>query len=287
MTRVLVTGATGLVGGATLRTLAQSDADAVAYVRDPSRLTDLEADVEVHAGDLRDGARLAEALGGVDAVVLVSGHGADMADVQQSALATIAASGVRRVVKISGSPVAMAADASTMGRAHLLAERALRSAVPEPIVVRPSVFMQNLLAMAPAIAHGVLPGPAGDPTVSFVDAADVGRAAAAAALSTSARSLIEITGPEAASYAAVAQTLTELLDRPVAYAPIPVDVMRQGLEAAGGSAWLAEHKVEMAGLMGTPQAALITDHFTELVGEAPTTLRAFLRAHAGELQVAG
>lgn len=287
MSRVLVTGATGLVGGAALRALVRAGADVVAYVRDPARLAGSTPGVAVRAGDLRDAASLREALDGVDAVVLVSGHGLDMAEVQQAALGTISAGGVRRVVKISGSPVSTATEtASSIGRAHLDVERTLRESVPEPIAVRPNVFMQNLLAMAPAVAHGVLPGPEGDPAVSFTDAEDVGRAAAAAALATDPRSRIEITGAEAITYSQVALTLTELLGRTVTYAPIPVDIMRQGLEAAGDPAWLAEHKVEMAGLMGAPEAALVTDHFAELVGAAPTSLASFLAAHATAFEAA-
>jgi uncharacterized protein YbjT (DUF2867 family) len=288
MTRVLVTGATGLVGGAALEALAAGDGvQVVAYVRDPGRLRPVAPNVTVEVGDLRDHARLTAALAGVDAVVLVSGHGRDMVEVQQAALATIGASGIRRVVKISGSPVATAADsASSIGRDHVDIEGTLRGTVPEPVVIRPNVFMQNFLAMAPAVAHGVLPGPEGDPVVSFVDAVDVGRAASAAALATSARSRIEITGAEALSYSQAAQTLSQVLGRSITYAPIPVDVMRQGLEAAGDPAWLAEHKVEMAGLMGAPQAALVTDHFAELVSTPPTSLKAFLTAHARTFEAA-
>jgi uncharacterized protein YbjT (DUF2867 family) len=138
VTRVLVTGATGLVGGAALTALTGMDVDVVAYVRDPARLAQPGPDATVEVGDLRDHLRLRAALGGVDAVVLVSGHGLDMAEVQHAALATIRTSDVRRVVKISGSPVATATEsASSIGRAHLDVERALRDAVPESVVVRP------------------------------------------------------------------------------------------------------------------------------------------------------
>lgn len=281
MSRVLVTGATGLVGGAALRALSGSETEVVAYVRDPARLEDAASHVAVAVGDLGDETSLRAALEGVDAVVLVSGHGLDMAEVQHAALATISAADIRRVVKISGSPVATAVGSvSSIGQAHLDVERTLRESVPEPIAVRPNVFMQNLLAMAPAVAHGVLPGPEGNPSVSFVDAGDVGRAAAAAALASDPRSRIEVTGAEAVSYTEVAQALSQILGREVTYAPIPVDIMRQGLEAAGDPDWLAEHKVEMAGLMGAPQAALVTDHFAELLGTPPTTLASFLAAHA-------
>ncbi|MFA4928847.1 MAG: NAD(P)H-binding protein [Patulibacter sp.] len=281
MKRVLVTGATGTVGAATLRALPHGDVEVVAYVRDPARLLQADPRTTIEVGDLRDDARLRSALQGVDAVVLISGHGRDLVDVQQAAVASIRDAGVRRVVKVSGSPVATAEESMTsVGRDHVAVEQRLRESVPEPVVLRPNVFMQNLLAMAPAVEHGILPGPPGNPSVSFVDANDVGRAAAAAALAADPRSMIALTGPEAISYELTARTLADVLDQAVAYAPIPVDVMRQGLEAAGDEPWLAEHKIEMAERMALPLAGEVTDHFAELVGEPPATLKAFLTAQA-------
>lgn len=286
MTRVLVSGATGLVGGATAAALGDRGVEVVAFVRDPSRLTARHAALTVAVGDLGDADSLRAALTGVDAVVLVSGHGPDMSDVQQAALSTIAATDVRRVVKISASPVAVSGSASSLGRAHLDVEQTLRASVPEPVVVRPNVFMQNLLAMAPAVAHGVLPGPEGDPTVSFVDARDVGRAAAAAVVAPDPRTLLEVTGPQPLRYSDVADAMSTVLQRPISYAPIPVDVMRQGLQAAGDPDWLAEHKIEMATLMRDPSAARITDHYAAVTGEEPTSIAAFLTAHATRFEAA-
>ena len=72
---VLITGATGKVGRATLSALRNKDARVVAFVRDPARAARaIEQDVELRVGDLSDEASFATALGGIDAVLLASGN---------------------------------------------------------------------------------------------------------------------------------------------------------------------------------------------------------------------
>ena len=65
MTRVLLTGATGYVGGRLLPTLLERGHDVRALSRDPSRAT-LPEGVDVVAGDVVQGTGLDEALEGVE-----------------------------------------------------------------------------------------------------------------------------------------------------------------------------------------------------------------------------
>jgi nucleoside-diphosphate-sugar epimerase len=68
--RVLVTGASGFLGSHLVAALARSGADVVAAVHDPSRVTsEMESQAEVIALELRDPARLADAMRDVDIVV--------------------------------------------------------------------------------------------------------------------------------------------------------------------------------------------------------------------------
>jgi uncharacterized protein YbjT (DUF2867 family) len=71
--RVLIVGATGMVGGDICARLSTQGKDVRAMVRstsDPAKVAGLEAaGVEIVGGDLRDRASLAAACRGVDAVV--------------------------------------------------------------------------------------------------------------------------------------------------------------------------------------------------------------------------
>ena len=165
---ILVIGATGTVGGATMRALRAGGADAIAFVRDPQRAAQaLGEDASLLVGDLGDEASVLAALDGIDGVLLCSGHDPAMRQQQLTAVRAIAASDARRVVKISGSPVSVRADSpARTGRDHAVVEEALRATGRETVAIRPNTFTQNFLDQAPAVAHGALPAPAGEPRVS-------------------------------------------------------------------------------------------------------------------------
>ena len=199
--------------------------------------------------------------------------------------ATIAALGDRnaRVAAYVRDP-----DRARTGADHLAVEEALRASwVAEVVAVRPNVFMQNFLDQAVAIGHGALPGPTGDPRVSFVDADDVGRVAAAALTAPSVPDgVLEVTGPEALSWFDVAAHMTEVLGRPITHYPAAPDVIREGLRAIGREEWQIEHAVELSALFGDPRAAVVTDTVAQLTGARPAGVTDFLRRHAAELPAA-
>jgi len=282
---LLVTGATGTVGRATLSALRDKDVHVVAFVRDPARAARaLGQDVDLRVGDFSDEASLIEALAGIDAVLVASGNDPGMREQQFSAARAIARSEARRVVKISGSPVSIvhAARART-GADHLAAEVALRATGREVVVIRPNVFMQNFLDQAGAVAHNALPGPDGAPRVSFIDAHDIGRVSAAALAEPELPGeILEVTGPEALTWFDVAAIMTEVLGRPITHYPAAPEVIRQGLLAMGRPAWQVEHALQLSALFTDPRAAETTDAVQRLTGRAPSTIKAFLERHVDD-----
>jgi uncharacterized protein YbjT (DUF2867 family) len=86
-------------------------------------------------------------------------------------------------------------------------------------VVRPVIFMSNLLFEAAAIRAGKLPSAFGDARVTFVDPRDVAELMARALLEAEPHlGTWELGGPEALSYDDLAATLTLVLGRPVEHA---------------------------------------------------------------------
>jgi uncharacterized protein YbjT (DUF2867 family) len=279
---ILVMGATGNVGGATLRALRASGIRPALFVRDAERARALLGeDHELRVGDLADAESLRSALEGVDAALLCSGHGADMRDLQIGAVETMSAAGVRRIVKISGSPASVTPDSiAELGRDHFAIEEALRATSRETVSVRPSIFMQTFLEQAVAVGHGALPGLEGEPRVSFVDARDVGRVAAAALTAPAApEPILEVTGPEALTWHDVADRMSTVLGRSVTHHPVSPELARQALLGMGRSEWLVDHMLELAAVSRDPKAAEITGTVQRMSGCAPISLDQFLAEH--------
>ncbi|MEA2143225.1 MAG: hypothetical protein QOI64_1655 [Solirubrobacteraceae bacterium] len=279
---ILIMGATGNVGGATLAALRESGVGAIAFVRDAQRAAGLlGADQPVRVGDLGDASSVAAALDGIERVLLCSGNDPPLRDQQLNAVAAIAASDVERVVKVSASPVATRSDSpSRVGRDHAAIEEALRATGRDVVAIRPNVFMQSFFAQGTAIANGVLPGPERG-WVSFIDARDVGRTAALALTSDRVpAALLELTGSEAFTWFEVAELMTGALGRAITHVVTPTDAFAQGMRALGRPEWMIEHVLELAVLMSEPKAAEVTNAVEQVTGQPPRTLTEFLTENA-------
>lgn len=109
--RILVTGATGYVGGRLVPLLLHEGHDVRCLSRNPDKLRDVPwaSEVEVRAGDVLDPGSLASVLEGVDAVYYLvhaigSGNEFEAADraAAQNLAAAAAAAGVQRIVFLGG-----------------------------------------------------------------------------------------------------------------------------------------------------------------------------------------
>lgn len=111
MTRVLVTGATGYIGGRLVPQLLEAGYDVSVYVRSPWKLSDVpwREQVNVFKGDLSDAVATRRAMNGVDVafyLVHSMSAGRDFAEVEEHAARTFAetasAAGVSRIVYLGG-----------------------------------------------------------------------------------------------------------------------------------------------------------------------------------------
>ena len=78
MDRIFLTGATGFIGSHVAEALCEQGFSCVAFVRDPSRLSErLLHRCEIRTGDIRDAATIADAMRGCSSVVHIAGLAAD------------------------------------------------------------------------------------------------------------------------------------------------------------------------------------------------------------------
>jgi uncharacterized protein YbjT (DUF2867 family) len=279
---VLVTGATGNVGSHVVGELRGRGAPVGAFVRDPGRAAErLGGDVELAVGDFADTASIRRALDGVQRVFLSSADGPHKVAHEAAVVDVCAAAGVELIVKAStlgADPRSPLPALAWNGRSE---DHLRRSGVPATIL-RSGFYMTNLLAAAEQVrGAGKLFAPAGRGRIAMIAPQDVG-AVGAAVLTTDghAGATYRLTGPEAITYARIADELSRATGARVDYVDVPEDAARQGLAAEGLPDWLVEHLVGAFRLIRADALAETTDTVRAITGRDARSFAAFARDHA-------
>lgn len=225
---ILVTGATGNVGGQVVAQLRERGGVHVrALTRDPAG-ADLPDDVEVMAGDLREPESLDDALDGVDAVFLV--FPTLQADARAPELVARLAKHARRIVYLSADGVPDDRDVPVEGiiDSHAAIEHLVEDSGAEWTFLRSGGMATNTLAWAAEIrAAGVVRGPFAGLSRSLVHEADL---AAVAVIALTESTLVGtkpvLTGSEILTHVEQAAAIGDAVGHPVRYEEIPRDEMR-------------------------------------------------------------
>lgn len=276
---IFVTGAAGTTGSELVRLLSQRGVRVRAGVHTPSNAPDWGDDVEVVGIDLTDRDSLTEAFAGCSKLYLVTPFVPDQATLVENAVRAAEAAGVEHVVRLS----AVGADAPAILPAqwHHDAEAVVRESDLASTFLRPTFFMQNLLAQADAIADGAFYNIV-DPTVpvTHLDARDVSRVAAAALTDAAHEGMAyDLTGP-VMTFAEIASVLSDVLGHDVQYVRILEGDQRAALAEMGMPDPLVDAYVDLLEWADSGDAADVTTDVADVTGEAPTTFEAFVRDHA-------
>jgi uncharacterized protein YbjT (DUF2867 family) len=176
---ILVTGATGNIGSKVLRRLSEAGVETRALSRTLRRGETLPH-VDWVQADLSDPATLFPAFDGVDRLFLLTGNMRSMADLQKAAVDEAVAAGVNQVVKLSARG-AQPESNSSLARWHHEVEVYLKASGLSWTMLRPHVFMQNLLDQAERIrAEGTIRAAVEDGRIPFIDTRDIADVAATA-----------------------------------------------------------------------------------------------------------
>jgi uncharacterized protein YbjT (DUF2867 family) len=148
--------------------------------------------------------------------------------------------------------------------------------------LRPGPFMQNLLAQAPAIREaGALTAGWGEGRQAFVDARDVGEAAARALIDGGHEGrAYALTGPAALSGPELAAGLAAGLGRPVRYHDVPPRAVGASLRDRGVPDWLVGALEEVMARVRAGAPASVGDGVRRVCGRAPRDVEQFARDHA-------
>ncbi len=278
---ILVTGATGKVGQEVVRQLAAAGVPARALVREPTRASHIRIPgIEIVVGDLARPESLPPAFAGVDRVFLLTPAAPDQVELQSNALEAGRLAGAHRIVKVS---VAGGPDAGTqIGRWHWATEKQIEASGLDFTFLRPTLYMQQMLAYAPSIAAtGTFSETMGVGEVALVDTRDVA-AVAVVALTEEGhdRRIYDLTGPEALSYDAMADAISAAIGRRVAYAHIPPEYARKQMLADGLPRWLVDDMIVLTASFREGYGAGVTHTVAEVTKQKPRTFQQFARDYA-------
>jgi uncharacterized protein YbjT (DUF2867 family) len=236
---ILITGATGHQGGATIRHLAKQGGFRLrAMTRKPggdAANALVKLGVEVVAGDLDDAASLERALAGAWGVYAVQNTweaGVEKEEQQGKRLAQVARkAGVQRYVYASVGSAHKATGIPHFDNKFRVEETVKGLGFPSYAVIRPVFFMENLLAPHTLQGDKIINALAPTTKLQMVAADDIGKFGARAFIDASAHhnAEVDIAG-DAATMVEGAAAVSEIVGRPVTYQPIPIAAVRQNSE---------------------------------------------------------
>jgi uncharacterized protein YbjT (DUF2867 family) len=275
---ILVTTA-GKVGSEAVLLPRQQDVPVRVLVRGPEKAKALaDAGAEIAAADLDGPASIDAAMTGVTAVVLVSpGVPAQELNVIRSAAHARAG----HVIKVTSNASADSPIARRRWQAEI--EAGLAASGLAHTLLRANAYMQNVLALAPAIARtSGFGSSAGKGRVGMIDARDVGAVAAQIAASPASHrgKTYWLTGPELISNYDVAAVLSKLLRRTITYRELSFDEDRDTMIHAGVPEPIAEMNAQAFSMIANGDAQWVTEDVPSLLGRPARSFEQFAADYA-------
>jgi uncharacterized protein YbjT (DUF2867 family) len=295
---ILLTGATGTVGGELLPVLLAQGQQIRALVRDPRKLGEHRVDVQISLGDIGDPFSLRHAMRGVDTVIHLAATIRDQPGgtieelnglATERLLRAAERAGVERFVFFSAMN-ATAFQRTRFFRSKALAERAVRESPLESTVFAPSIIYRpgdpwitllERLALLPAVPVSG----EGDALYQPIWARDVARCVASflegADSNPGPEERYELAGPELLSYDDIVEVVMEASGRRRPLLHVPLPLVRTSLRAlellAGHSAFATWEEAE---LMEVPMTTERGTADPERLGIEPRPMDAVLGARA-------
>jgi uncharacterized protein YbjT (DUF2867 family) len=274
---ILLTGATGKIGGETAKQLIEKGASLRALVRNEAKAADLQAaGVELIVGDFADADTVKRALDGAEKAFLLAPNGEHQQAQEKQFVDLAVAAGVKQLVKMSS--LEAVADAQTaIPKIHWASEEYIRASGLDWTMIKPNFFMQNLLTSAATIkGQRKFFLPMADGTTGMSDIRDIGAVCAEALTGEGhAGQSYEITGPEIVTFHDVAERFSQVLGEKVEYVAIPMEAYREKLGQVL-QPWHANAVSELFGEIAAGGLNQLTSTFKELIGRDPISVRQFV-----------
>ena len=274
--RIAVAGATGRVGAALVARLAADPVDVVALTRTPE-MCRMPPGIDVAMVDFDVPLTLSDALQGADRFFLAHGTSERQVANEIALIDAAVSAGISHIVKLSamGPPTRLHPFDW-----HAEIESHLAKCDVGYTVLRPSCFMSVLERAQHPVAEDSWGGAAGEGLVNLIDTRDVADVARVALLdehSPGSQRAYHLTGPEAVSMQDVAEELSRLLGRKIAYHHRTAAEQRRVLISSGATEMAADVRLGLEKIFRESVLAETTNTVAELTGNGARPVETWLR----------
>ncbi|MGB3774559.1 MAG: SDR family oxidoreductase [Leeuwenhoekiella sp.] len=287
--RVLITGATGQVGGKTIDALLRyKNLEIVAAVRSEKKAIPFQKrGIATVILDFDDESTHLQAFENIDRMFMVTGYTVDMLQQSKVMCDNANKAGIKHMVHLG----ACGPDDATVGHWvwHQLVERYIEWSGFSFTHLRPQDYMQNLLSYGSekAANDGVINAYVDNACLSWVDADDVAEVAAETIAHPEKHSgKTYRLGSDAATFEEIASLMTSIVGKPFKYEPLSPEVFLEKMKASGAEMaymnCVYNHwKMHAAGKI--PSAGDTFKNYKQITGKTSTKLADFIKKHKDEL----
>ena len=282
---ILITGATGKMGGIVINTLLSKGMPATeiaALVRDENKAAHLkEMGIDIRMGDYDNKPLLEKAMKGIDKVLLVSG--ADISKVVAQHKNVIDASkgaGVSCLAYTSNCLRDRDTLVNHIMTTHFETEDYIMASGLNYIIFRNVLYMESmaLFLLGKDFMENGIRLPAGEGWVSYALRSDEAEAMGnVLARNDCSNRIYQFTNSRAYSFYEVADALSQLSGRTITYTPVDMETYKNRLKEQG----MNEHLIEMAAPFITDikngQGSTVSTDLEEALGRKPTDLKTGLK----------
>jgi uncharacterized protein YbjT (DUF2867 family) len=274
----LITGATGDVGSRVVRQLLERGIRPRLLARSEEKARALFGDrADIYLGDLSDPASMREAVAGADSLFLVN-VGPDIPHRDALAASLAKEAGVSRIVKLSSMDVE---QGLAIGAWHEKGEHAIRACKVPFVFVRPSGFMNNLLAWAHSIkTERIVRSSTADGRRPFIHSDDIASVCVLALLTDGYMGqALPLTGPESLTFGDATEILSRAIGKPLVYQPISDQEARERYARVSGSAETEAH-VALWRAIREGRLASTTNRVEQVLARKPIALEQWAAENA-------
>ena len=280
---ILITGANGHLGGATIDFLLKKNPNAKikALVRSGEKGKDLKAKgVEIAIGDYLNYDSLVSAMKGVETILLVSSSTmGDRHAQHKNAIKAAKENGVKHIVYTSVLKANPNSKFSA-GIDHYKTEGDIKNSGISYTIMRNTYyadFLPNIIGNA--VESGAIYYSAGNAKVNFALRSEMAEANAVVLANPTAHQnkIYEITSANKYTFDEIAGILSAITGKQIKYVDIPVEVLKENIIKFGMPKEVADLMGSIAESMKAGEFDFIDPTLEKLIGRKPTDLKYFLK----------